>query len=94
MRIIIVLLLSIVLPGCGAIAVAGGTVKEAIWVPCPVDVPERPVFAADSLSGAEDLFSIGSALWSDRLSREAYEIAIRTRLVGCTRETPPDKVSK
>jgi len=50
-----------------------------------VPVPTRPSFPADSLTGDEDVFTLGKTLWADRQARMAYEAEVRTALEGCTR---------
>ena len=59
-------------------------VKVAVAQPCKVDVPARPAFPADDLSGDEDIFEIGKRLWADHLARRAYIAQIETALKGCT----------
>ena len=81
-----ILLVIVLLAGCGTIPVPAGTVKEAVWTPCPVDVPERPVFPADTLIWDEDLWTIGTTLYADRQARQAYEIKLEDRLIGCTKK--------
>lgn len=79
--------------GCASVeSVAPVTVTTAVAMPCPTRVPTRPAFPADSLTGAEDLWTIGTTLWADRKLRQAYEIDIETRLKGCVEpvaERPP-----
>jgi len=51
--------------------------------PCKVNFPPRPIFPADALTGDEDLWTIGTALWADRLARKAYELQLETAIEGC-----------
>lgn len=75
---------ALALAGCAGTPSAPGTTKVPVATPCDAPVPARPVFPADTLTGAEDIFTLGKTLWSDRKAREAYEIEIRTALEGCT----------
>jgi len=76
--------IALVLAGCAAAPTAPAVVKEAVYMPCDAPVPAVPVFPADTLTGDEDLFTIGKTLWADRKARQAYELKVRTALVGCT----------
>lgn len=71
------------LVGCAAAPTAPGVVKVPVAVPCQTQIPPRPAFAADTLTGDEDIWTIGTALWADRKARAAWEIDIETRLKGC-----------
>ncbi len=77
------LLMVVLLAGC-ATPVPPTVVKEAVIMPCQTAVPDRPSFPADDLGLEADIFVMGTALWADRKAREAYEIDLRTRLIGCT----------
>lgn len=81
------ILLAIVslIAGCAGPATAPATVKVAVATPCDAPVPPVPVFPADTLTGDEDLFTIGKTLWADRKARQAYEIEVRTALEGCVK---------
>lgn len=61
----------------------------AVWTPCPTEVPTRPSFPADALTGKEDIFTIGKTLYADVKSRMAYELDLRTRLEGCVGPVRP-----
>ena len=65
-------------------------VEKAVWPPCPTDVPATPIFVWDTLTGNEDIFTKGMALYADRKARQAYELALATRLQGCVSQTPPE----
>ena len=80
--------LLLLLGACGTVPVPSGVVKEAVWVPCPISVPARPVFPAEALTGNEDIWTLGVTLWADRKARQAYELDLETRLVGCTSPKP------
>lgn len=83
MKILLLPLLTVMLTGCsGPRSVT--TIREIVPVPCQVKIPDRPVFAGDVLTGEEDLWEIGVALWADRKERQAYELRIETLLAGCT----------
>lgn len=77
-------LAAIVLAGCVSTATAPGTVKVAVAAACDAPVPAKPVFPADTLTGDEDIFTLGKTLWADRKARQAYELEVRTALEGCT----------
>jgi len=80
----LILLVALLLAGCAATAIAPSTVKEAVFMPCDVPVPAIPVFPVDTLTGEEDLWTMGKTLWADHKARQAYEREIRTALEGCT----------
>jgi hypothetical protein len=75
---------AVALAGCAADLTAPATVKVAVATPCDADVPPLPVFPADTLTGDEDIFTLGKTLWADRKARQAYELKVRTALEGCT----------
>lgn len=75
----------IALAGCAGTATAPGTVKVAVATACDAPVPAKPVFPADTLTGDEDIFTLGKTLWADRKARQAYEMEIRTALEGCVK---------
>ena len=81
-----IVLLCVILAGCETTQTAPGTVKEAVAeAPCKARLGPKPVYPADMLTGAEDIFTMGSVLWSDRLSRRARELELETTVEGCTR---------
>ena len=80
------ILLIVLLAGCASKPVPPSIVKVAVEMPCQVAVPNRPVFPADDLELEADIWTLGTALWADRKAREAYEIDLRMRLVGCTKQ--------
>ena len=82
---LIAILLLAALVGCATKPIPPTVVKEAVIMPCPVAVPDRPVFPADDLALDADIWTLGTALYADRLAREAYEIDLRARLIGCTK---------
>lgn len=83
---------ALVLSGCAGAPVAPATVRVAVAQPCDAPVPAKPVFPADTLSGDEDIFTLGKTLWADRKARAAYEIELRTALEGCTaKQTEPPR---
>ena len=80
---------AIALAGCAADLTAPATVKVAVAMSCEADVPALPVFPADTLTGDEDIFTLGKTLWADRKTRQAYELKVRTALEGCTSKVRP-----
>ncbi len=86
MKSIAILAAVLLLSACAGAPTAPAVVKEAVYQPCDVPTPPRPVFPADSLTGDEDLFTLGKTLWADRLARQAYEVEVRTALEGCTKK--------
>lgn len=78
--------LLLLLSGCAWFSdTAPGTTSTAVpEAPCNADVPARPVFPADALTGDEDIFTLGTTLWADRKARKAYELQLETIAVGCT----------
>lgn len=83
------LVLGLLLAGCATKEDTSGTMATAVWVPCQTAVPSKPVFPAETLTGKEDLFTIGKTLYADVQARVAYETDLRTRLEGCTGATRP-----
>lgn len=69
---------------------AGTSSKEAVAEPpcSAARIPAKPAFPADSLTGGEDIFTLGVTLWADRKARRAYELLVETALKGCTDKTP------
>lgn len=65
------------------------TTKVAVPVECRVEVPAEPVYPADTLTGAEDIFTIVKTLWADRKARQAYALQLKTALAGCTAPLTP-----
>ncbi len=86
MRALTILLLISILGACSSAPTAPAVVNKAVYQPCDLAVPARPVFPADSLTGDEDIFTLGKTLWADRQARMAYEVEVRTALEGCTRK--------
>lgn len=86
----IALVLAVIVAGCASTpATAPGVVKEAVVLPCQTDLPPRPVMPVESLALDADIWTIGTALWAERKVREAYEIALATRLKGCIEPAAP-----
>ena len=83
-RLAAIVVLIVSLTGCAGQPTAPATVKVPVATPCDAPVPALPVFAADTLKGDEDIFTLGKTLWADRKARKAYEIEVRTALEGCT----------
>lgn len=80
-----ILALAVLLSGCVTTGTAPGTVKEAVpEAPCKADVPARPVFASDTLTGEEDIWTLGVTLWSERKARQAYELKLEIIAARCT----------
>lgn len=63
------------------------TARVVPEAPCDADVPARPVFPADTLTGDEDIFTLGTTLWADRKARKAYELQLEKVAIGCTSQT-------
>ena len=80
--------LAAVLAGCGSTPAIPATVNVAVATPCDAPIPDKPVFPAETLTGAEDIFTIGKTLWADIQLRTAYELKLRTALEGCTGTAP------
>lgn len=80
-----VILMILILTGCAGLETAPSTTKTAVAeAPCKADLPTRPVFAGDTLTGDEDLWTIGTTLWSERLTRQAYELKLEIIAAKCT----------
>lgn len=76
------LVLAMLLTGCAS---PGATVNvsKAVAQACPTTVPPRPAYPVDRLTGDEDEWAIGTALWAERKLRQAHEIDLTNRLRGC-----------
>ena len=73
------------LAGCAGTPTAPATVAIAVAEPpCRVSPPPRPVFPVDALAADADIWTIGTALWADRLARRAYELELETAIRGCS----------
>ncbi len=75
----------ILIAGCAGTPAAPITVKVAVPVPCQVQIPPKPVFPADTLTGDEDIWTLGVTMWADRKARQAYELQVETALAGCVK---------
>lgn len=74
-----------IISGCAGLETAPATTDKAVAeAPCKADVPARPVFAGDTLTGDEDIWVIGTTLWSERLTRRAYELKLEIIAARCT----------
>lgn len=78
------LALATLVAGCGTAPAIPATIAVAVAQPCAVPVPDKPVFPAETLTGTEDIFTLGKTLWADIQRRQAYELQLRTALEGCT----------
>ena len=77
--------LMVFLAGCAQTPVAPATVAIAVAEPpCRVSPPTRPAFPVDALAADADIWTIGTALWADRLARKAYELELETAIRGCS----------
>lgn len=82
-RVALLLGLCAAISGCATTATAPGTISVAVATPCQTDLPPRPAMPVDSVAMDADIWTMGTALWAERQIREAYEIALATRLKGC-----------
>lgn len=82
------MLIAVLLSGCAWLPKAPATVNVAVAQACDVPVPPLPTFPVDTLTGDEDVFTLGKTLWADRQVRQAYELRLRTALEGCTERAP------
>lgn len=85
----LLLLLVMAVAGCAGMETAPGNTKEAVAEP-PCDaskVPQRPVLSADSLTGDEDVWTMGKTLWADRKARIAYELQLEKIADECTKRS-------
>ena len=67
--------------------VSPNAVKQAVAEP-PCSAQKRPQkrpLPADSLTGAEDLFTWGTTMWADFLARRAYQREMETFIEECVR---------
>lgn len=82
----VLLLCTILLAGCASTGTAPSTSIQAIpEEPCKAKLGARPAYPADTLTGSEDVWTIGTTLWADRKARRARELELETALDGCTR---------
>jgi hypothetical protein len=76
----------IALSGCAATQTAPATSKVAVpEAPCKAGLAAKPVYPADTLTGDEDLWVLGTQLWADRKARQARELELETVVEGCTK---------
>lgn len=76
----------LLLAGCATMDAAPGTVSKATpEAPCKAGLAAKPVYPADTLTGDEDIWALGSVLWADRKARQAREIVLETVVEGCTK---------
>jgi hypothetical protein len=83
--IAVVLAGAIALAGCDTIPTAPELLEVPVPVPCVERVPERPAFPADGLTGEEDIWTLATTLWADRLARRAYELRLETVVLACSK---------
>jgi len=83
------LLLLLGASGCSTTPAPVVTISKAVWTPCPTTVPPRPAYATETLTGDEDLWRLWTAWSAERRQREAHELDLRSRLIGCV-EKPAD----
>lgn len=77
----VVILMAVVITGCGA--VTSNTVHVPVPVPCNIpDVP-APALPIDSVAKDADIFTIVRALWATVERQESYVLQLRTMLDGC-----------
>lgn len=75
--------------GCASVPTAPPTVSKAVALPCQTSMPAKPAFPVDRLTGAEDVWAIGTAMWAERLARIAYELELEVKLAECIRPAAP-----
>lgn len=75
----------LLLAGCETTRTAPASIPRPVpEAPCKADVPARGVMPADTLTGDEDIFTLGAVLWADRLTRQAYELKLEIIVARCT----------
>jgi len=87
MRVLAAIAAAALTAACATQEVAPGVVKQATPEP-PCDAGKAPkgrVYPADSLTGQEDIYQMGAALWADRLARRAYQREAEAFIEECTR---------
>lgn len=81
---------ALLLAGCAATQTAPSTTKQAVpEAPCKAALTPRPIYPADTLTGDEDIWVIGTQLWAERKARKAREIELETVVEGCTKPSAP-----
>ena len=82
-------LAAVLLAGCAGIGTAPATTKQAVpEAPCKSSLSARPAYPADTLTGTEDIWTMGTTLWADRQARKARELELETTVEGCTKPAP------
>ena len=77
------------LAGCATTETAPATVKAAVpEAPCKASLKTKPVYPVDTLTGEEDIFTLGTTWVADRKARQARELELETVVEGCTKATP------
>ena len=80
------LVILLLLAGCATPETAPPVVREAVpEEPCKAKLGPRPAYPADTLTGDEDIWQMGTTLWADRKARRARELELETVVEGCTR---------
>ena len=86
----VLLCIAALLAGCETTSTAPATVKQAVpEAPCKASLATRPVYPADTLTGDEDIWVMGTQLWADRKARQARELVLETTIEGCTKPSVP-----
>lgn len=72
--------------GCATTETAPQGVQAVAEAPCdPAKAPKPRPLPADSLTGAEDLFTWGTTMWADYLARRAYQRELEAFVEECTK---------
>ena len=80
MKVLVTMAACIALAGCAAVP---QRYEVPVQVPCRVTVPEKPVWATESLKPDADIFDKVKALLAERRQRQAYETKLEAAAKAC-----------
>lgn len=80
MRLAAIATLAALLAGCEHMP---REVLVPVPVPCKVDMPKAPAWAAQNLTAGADIFDQVKALLAERRQRVAYQQQLEAAIAGC-----------
>jgi len=80
MKVLVAMVACIALAGCASVP---QRYEVPVQVPCRVQVPDKPVFATESLAPNADIFDQVKALLAERRQRIAHEAKLEAAAKAC-----------
>ena len=80
MKVLFAMAACVALAGCASMP---QRYEVPVQVPCRVTVPEKPVWATESLAPGADIFDQVKALLAERRQRQAYELKLEAAAKAC-----------